>query len=340
MKKRIAKTRQCPRGLKVTSLLLLAGLAGATNKTHAGRTHDQNLIIQDERPVSSMLEIPDLDAETTLPVSLYLPSRLSTKSPAVVLLPGLMADVDQYESYIRELTKSGFIVAAHSWYSPLTSDEDLARETKVIADWITASYGIEPQRLGLVGHSMGAKDAVLAAGRYGGFAAIVAIDPDDSGNVSAVDSYVAKLSAPLLLIGAEVAWQAPDICAPLDENYQRFFEQAPNGTIELTLRNADHVQVLDDPDRFGYNICRAGTADSRQVRDDARHATVAFLVEHLLGGPPALAGMYSRHTAVRVAKAAGLRPPSKTGQLASLPSAKNVGDDSSGTASGTCSTTC
>jgi hypothetical protein len=114
---------------------------------------------------------------------------------------------------------------------------------------------------------------------------VVAIDPDDNGNVSVVHSLLAGLKATLLLIGAEVAWQASSVCAPLATNYLRFFERTPAGTVELTLRDADYVQMLDEPDRFGYGRCRSGTADSRQVCITARRATVGFFVQHLQGGP-------------------------------------------------------
>ena len=124
------------------------------------------------------------------------------------------------------------------------------------------------------------------------FSAVVAIDPDDYGKPSVAEGPIGQLRAPLLLIGGEVGWQAASICAPRETNYQRFFESAPTGTIELTLRDADHVQMLDEPDRFGYSICRSGTAVSRQVRITARRAVVEFFVQHLQGGkgistPPA-----------------------------------------------------
>jgi hypothetical protein len=104
------------------------------------------------------------------------------------------------------------------------------------------------------------------------------------------------------LIGAEVAWRASSVCAPLATNYLRFFEQAPTGTVELTLRDADHVQMLDAPDRFGYGICRSGTADSRQVRITARRATVGFFIQHLKGGP-ALPKPTPDQATIRVAQA-------------------------------------
>jgi hypothetical protein len=87
-------------------------------------------------------------------------------------------------------------------------------------------------------------------------------------------------------------------------NYRRFFERAPQGTVELTLRDADHVQMLDEPDRFGYGICRCGTADSRQVRNSARRATVAFFRQHLQGGG-ALPEPPETQATVRVAQGLG-----------------------------------
>lgn len=221
----------------------------------------------------------------SLEVALYKPVRPRIQMPAVVFLPGRMATDDQYESYARALASRGFVVAVRSWYSLFRSDLELAHDAKVIADWLVQIQGVDAQKIGIAGHSMGGKDAVLAAAKYGGFASVVAIDPDDNGNVSVVNGLLASLQAPLLLIGAEVGWRASRVCAPLATNYQRFFEQAPAGTIELTLLDADHVQMLDEPDRFGYGICRCGTADSRQVLITARRATVGFFLQHLQGGP-------------------------------------------------------
>jgi len=84
------------------------------------------------------------------------------------------------------------------------------------------------------------------------------------------------------------------VCAPKEYNYQRFFEQSSPGTIELTLKDADHVQMLDEPDRFGYSICRCGTADTRQVRIIARRATVGFFIQHLMGGPAVVASQQNQ----------------------------------------------
>lgn len=249
---------------------------------------------------SSRVEVPDQDE--SLEVVLYKPAHPQTSAPAVVFLPGRMATDDQYQSYARALASRGFVVAVRTWYSLFRTDLELAYDAKIMADWLVKAQGADPKRVGIAGHSMGGKDAVLAAAQYSGFASVVAIDPDDNGNVSVVHGLLAGLKAPLLLIGAEVAWRASSVCAPLATNYLRFFEQAPAGTVELTLRDADHVQMLDEPDRFGYGICRSGTADSRQVRITARRATVGFFLQHLQGGPALPKPAYDQAT-IRVAQA-------------------------------------
>ena len=230
-----------------------------------------------------------------LSIALYKPVDVTLKSPAIVFLPGLMARDDQYESYARALASRGFVVAVRGWYSFFTTDLELAHDATVLADWLITTQGVDPKKIGIAGHSMGGKDAMLAASRYGIFASVVAIDPDDNGKLSvAHGGLISLMRAPLLLIGAEVAWQASSVCAPKEYNYQRFFEQSSPGTIELTLKDADHVQMLDEPDRFGYSICRCGTADTRQVRIIARRATVGFFIQHLMGGPAVVASQQNQ----------------------------------------------
>ncbi|MGZ4958987.1 MAG: alpha/beta hydrolase family protein [Methylomonas sp.] len=220
----------------------------------------------------------------SLEIALYQPTTTQKPLPAVVFLPGLMAANDQYDSYARALASQGFVVAVRGWYSPLLSDSELAQDASLIAEWLVLTRKADSGRIGVAGHSTGGKDAVLSALRDGRFAAVVAIDPDDYGTPSVAQGPIAKLRVPLLLIGGEVGWLADSVCAPKETNYQRFSEWAPAGTIELTLRDADHVQMLDEPDRFGYGICRSGTADSRQVRVTTRRAVVEFFVQHLQGG--------------------------------------------------------
>ena len=222
--------------------------------------------------------------ENSFNAVLYRPADLAGQLPAIVFLPGYLAPEDQYEGYARALASRGFLVAVHGRFSPFVSDGEMTAAARTIADWLIAEQGADANRIGVAGHSMGGKAAVLAAAEDPRFRAIVSIDPDDRGDPP-VDAALRDLEAPLLLIGAEVSWKAASFCADRNHNYERFFEKAPVGTVELTLLGADHVQVMDDPEAFGLSLCRCGTADSRAVRTIARRATVHFFLEHLAGRP-------------------------------------------------------
>ncbi len=239
------------------------------------------------------------DIPHAFPVVVYRPRQLAPNGPAVVFLPGRVAPEGQYESYARALASRGFVVAMRGWYDPFRTDAQLAHDATILYDWLAGTHMVDPHRIGVAGHSMGGKDAIWAAVDDPRFRAVVAIDPDDNGNVSVVNGRVSRLRAPLLLVGAEVAWRGSQVCAPKAHNYQRFFEHAPPGTVELTLRDADHVQVMDDPNQFGYGICRVGTADSFVVRTLSRRATVAFFLEHLTEG--------AAHTPITLGDAGSIR---------------------------------
>ena len=125
-----------------------------------------------QRVETARLDVPDQDKN--LEVVLYKPTSPQTPAPAIVFLPGRMATDDQYESYARALASRGFFVAVRSWYSLFRSDLELAHDAKVIADWLIQDQGVDSRKIGIAGHSMGGKDAVLAAAKYVGFASVVA----------------------------------------------------------------------------------------------------------------------------------------------------------------------
>ena len=285
--------------------LFLCLLSGCTSLT---RSYPQGKIEEDAH-LSGQLEIAGLGA---LPLSVYQarikgpsrylslvvyqPSRYLLNAPSVVLLPGVMASDDQYESYARALASRGFVVVLRDWYSYFHEDIELAKDAILIKEWLIFEKRVDPKRIAILGHSMGAKDAMLAGLIDPSFAAIVSIDPDNQGDPSVATSALQNLKPSLFLIGAEDSWKGPDICAPKDENYEVFYRYAPLGTLELTLKDADHVQMLDDPDRFGYHFCRVGSANSDATRILARGAVVAYLTERLLGQPKTLTHLAPKGT--------------------------------------------
>jgi dienelactone hydrolase len=221
------------------------------------------------------------------PVVAYRPVAYHGLSPAVVFLPGRFSPEDEYEGYGRLLASRGYVVVVRGRYSWFHPDTALVHEARALAAWLANEPGVDAKRIGVAGHSMGGCDSIAAAAQDPRFRAVVAIEPGGPDSPEVIQRVVGSLRVPLLLIGAEVATKGNAICGKRQTNYERYFEHSPEGTVELELRGADHMQVMDDPDRFGMGMCRVGTADSQAVRTLSRRATVAFFEEHLRGAPHA-----------------------------------------------------
>jgi dienelactone hydrolase len=230
----------------------------------------------------------DWDDGEAFSVVVYRPERQAGPLPAVVFLPARSAPEWQYESYGRALASHGFVVAMRGYYGFFRTDPELAADARRLAAWLVQKRLADPAHIGLAGHSMGGKSAILAALDDPRFAAVVAIDPDENGYTQVARGPIAALKPPLLVLGMELAYKAFRMCATPDGNYRSFFPHAPPGTVELTLLGADHVQVMDKPDEPGMGICRVGTAPSERVRTLARGATVRFFERYLLGLAKAL----------------------------------------------------
>jgi pimeloyl-ACP methyl ester carboxylesterase len=276
-------------------LSLLACASSLVACTHLGRVRDRGVLSADaqhlapgdpagpgpEPVVAQTVNVGDWD--DGFAVSIYRPANVSGPAPAIVFLPARAAPEWQYDSYARALASHGFVVALRTWYGFLRTDPELADDARAIADYLLKRGIARPGALGVAGHSMGGKASIMAALADPRFSAVVAIDPDENGFTHVARGPIAELHQPLLVIGAEVAYKAFRLCATKDGNYRSFFKHAPPGTIELTLVDADHVQVMDDPSTPGMGICRVGTADSNKVRLLSRGATVSFFEQHLEG---------------------------------------------------------
>lgn len=243
-----------------------------------------------------------------IPVVLYKPLGLAGRGPAVAFLPGRASPEDQYESYGRLLASHGFVVLVRGGYDFFHTDDVMIREIRAMGAWLAARPEVDPTRVAVAGHSMGGRNAIAAAAQDPLFRAVVGIDPGSPTAAPVISHVVGTLTVPLLLIGAEVGWRAMSICSTRETNYEQYFRHAPPGTVELELRGADHVQLMDEPDRFGMFICRSGTADSSTVRTLSRRATSAFLLEHLMGAPH-VALDFGRSTVVRVRAGEDPRTP-------------------------------
>jgi len=229
---------------------------------------------------------------------------LGAPYPLIVFNPGFLLSGDGYLSYAVHLASHGFVIALPT-YRMTISDADhrrLAGEMRAVIDRAIAASNtigdplfeaIDPDAVGVAGHSLGGKIALLAAAGDGRIRAAGLLDPVDgaparSGNSERYPSMaperMADLRIPLLLIGSELgrisALFPP--CAPEDENYQRYFEAANPPAIEITQLGAGHGQYVDPPhDLLVATVCVAGDVPSDRVRASAAAYLTAFFLDAL-----------------------------------------------------------
>jgi dienelactone hydrolase len=185
--------------------------------------------------------------------------------PAVVFAHGWMTHPKRYHRTLRHLASWGFIVAAPSAHRGLfASDTDFAADLSRAVEIVrAASFGAgraRAQRVGLVGHGLGASASVLAAAKDPSVAGVAALWPSKT-TAAAIQAAEDVAAAGLILTtvaeelsltsnatelalawGATAALRAiPDV-APEDLAERR----GPRGWFELDLgagRSMVHAQL-------------------------------------------------------------------------------------------------
>ncbi|ADG96836.1 conserved hypothetical protein [Segniliparus rotundus DSM 44985] len=185
--------------------------------------------------------------------------------PAIVFAHGWMAHPKRYHRTLRHLASWGFIVAAPSAHRGLFASDkdfaaDLSRAVEIVRAASIGANQARAQRVGLVGHGLGASASVLAAAKDPSVAAVAALWPSKTtaATVQAAED-VAAAGLILTTVGEELsltsnatelalAWGAvaalraiPDF-APEDLPERR----GPRGWFELDLgagRSVAHAQL-------------------------------------------------------------------------------------------------
>lgn len=236
--------------------------------------------------------------------------------PLVLFNHGFMLWGDLYRSYGERLASHGVVVALPSYPMSFTSANHtaLAGDARYVIDHCltldlqpgSALFGlVDETRIGAGGHSFGGKLSLLVASMDARIKAVGALDPVDGGGPAPDDPVLfpsvtpermGDVHAPLLLIGAElggISWFLIP-CAPIAENYQRFFEAAVSPAIEVTQKGAGHGQYPDPGAEAMMAACAPGTADTTQVRSAAAAYLTAFFLWRLNGDDRMLAWLDAR----------------------------------------------
>jgi len=238
-----------------------------------------------------------------LEIMLALPVKGDAEAaPLVILSHGFLLEGSEYTSYGLHLASHGLAVALPTYRMSLLDADHrrLAEQLRLVIDHLaqeadtgSLSGSVDASQLGLAGHSLGGKLSFMVAAQSAFPAAVAGIDPVDGGGPgiasderfpAVVPEKVAALPIPILLIGAELGGQVRfgQACAPLDRNYQRFFEAATGNAVEVTQLGAGHMQYLDDPDcGLACLVCVQGSARSEEIRLSAQAYLTAFFVGHL-----------------------------------------------------------
>ena len=115
--------------------------------------------------------IVELPTGRQVKVSLFEPN-VDGPLPLVIVSPGFQLDRDFYRSYAEHLASWGFIVATQSYSGRVSglfnsSHANIAEDTLALVDVLTndtfLNLNINPEAVGLVGHSLGGKISILSA---------------------------------------------------------------------------------------------------------------------------------------------------------------------------------
>ncbi len=252
---------------------------------------------------SSMVEakfwIADPARNRSVDVLLILPPG-SGSFPFVAFSPGFLLSGDAYRSTAELLASYGIAVALLTYEVTLFGADHrvLADDLRFVLGALPQAasergWALDPERIGLAGHSLGGKLSFLVAADEPGVRAVAGLDPVDGGAPGADDptrfpraaDRMGEITIPKLLLGAErgdeTRFGMP--CAPRDSNYERLFERAASATWEITQLGAGHMDYLDNPNcGLACAVCVPG-ADPTRAREAAQAYLVLFFRAHLLG---------------------------------------------------------
>lgn len=198
----------------------------------------------------------------------------------VIMSPGFQMARTQYTSYAKHLASWGFTVVLTDYAdSGFSIDHNkCAADIKNVIDWGIAQPGVDATKVAVVGHSLGGKLSTYAATLDARIKAVVGWDPVDSNNPSVVPEKMTSIQAAIAVVGETTNASGGGMpCAPMAENFEKFYAAAPSPAYSLTVAGADHMDWVDDPSCFVCGFCTAGSASPELARTVTRRLNVAWL---------------------------------------------------------------
>ncbi|MFT3773981.1 MAG: CocE/NonD family hydrolase [Minicystis sp.] len=218
--------------------------------------------------------------------------------PVIVVGHGLQLPPAQYLSYVKRLATFGYVALTVDFPASLFGVDNAKGAKDMIAgiDWAKGkpSLNADPDTVGMTGHSLGGKTALLAATQDARVKAAITLDPVDGGGPNGcnppacvdVSDLMPGLHIPTGFVGETTDAMGGFMpCAPAANNFQAFYAGANAPSLAVTALGANHMSFLDDVATCGLtcSFCQPATAPNAQVNAMARAFVVAFYERHLRG---------------------------------------------------------
>lgn len=220
--------------------------------------------------------------------------------PVVVVAHGFQLPATQYTNYIKRLATFGYVAITADFPASFLGQDNPKNAKDLISaiEWAGGKPELkaDTSNVGMTGHSLGGKLAILAATLDSRVKASIVLDPVDGGggpgggcNPPAcvnVSDLMPNLKIPTGFLGeitdASGGFQP---CAPAAENYTTFFAGANPPSLSVTVKGANHMSFLDDLASCGgtCSFCKMPTVDNATVNGLSRAYVVAFYERHLRG---------------------------------------------------------
>ena len=305
----------------ISLALLLGGILPSTacDMSDAESTNLDNLAAADgpledtgpyELYVEDPIRIPGSASNRTVDTTLCAPASSDGSTiadgvfPLVITSPGSTQSRTKYRSYCEHLASWGFVVVSqsiigNSGFFPPANHKKPAADVSAMIDWLLSDESgladwIDPERIGVAGHSMGGKVSMLAAAADSRIGAVVGWDPVDANGPftgqnspdysSATPEQMPDIRAAIAVLGETLnkrgSFFSP-ACAPEADNFQQYFEHALTPSLEVEIFDADHMDWTDSGGCWPCSPC--GDADRSFVQAITRRVNVAWFRRHLQG---------------------------------------------------------
>lgn len=236
--------------------------------------------------------------DNNLALHIAYPTNAGTY-PVVVIAHGFQLPPSQYYGYAKRLASFGYVAMTVDYPASAfgMNNPNQAKDLLAAIDWAKLDSKLGPiadtNDVGMSGHSLGGKLALLASTMDSRVKASFALDPVDGGaqgcampNCVNVAPLMGALKIPTGFIGETTDGMSNfQACAPSALNYMTFYAQTQSPSLAVTAIGANHMSFLDDVSKCGFvcGFCNKPTVTNGQVNGMARAFMVAFYERYLRG---------------------------------------------------------